>query len=162
MLAIENSPDVRDPRGLTRSEAIVASLAARGHSDKLVAYELGTRIGTVSALLARVYRKLRVRTRADLVDRLRAPREAVPLHLPGGETVLAFTQPTPTPSPFLAKLSPAEREVVALVTKGHRNDEIAELRGTSPRTVAHQLTRIYEKLGVGSRAELCVRVGTNA
>jgi DNA-binding CsgD family transcriptional regulator len=44
------------------------------------------------------------------------------------------------------------------VVAGRSNTEIAAARGTSPRTVAKQLERIYARVGVSSRAELCVRM----
>ncbi len=57
--------------------------------------------------------------------------------------------------PF-ATLAPAQREVATLVLEGYSNARIAALRGTSQRTVAKQLDTIYRRLGVRSRAELCV------
>lgn len=55
-------------------------------------------------------------------------------------------------------LTPAEHAIVVHVVAGRSNAEIATARGTSPRTVAKQLERIYARVGVGSRAELCVRM----
>lgn len=57
-----------------------------------------------------------------------------------------------------AKLSPAEREVAALILHGRDNASIAALRGTSVRTTANQVASIFAKLGVRSRAELAARV----
>ncbi len=54
-------------RGLTAREACIVALAARGRSNKLIAYELGLSIGTVGTLLSRAARKLGVRSRAQLV-----------------------------------------------------------------------------------------------
>ena len=51
-------------------------------------------------------------------------------------------------------LSPAERRVVALVLQGRRNRDIAALLSRSHKTVEWQLTNVYRKLGVRSRAEL--------
>jgi DNA-binding CsgD family transcriptional regulator len=56
-----------------------------------------------------------------------------------------------------ARLSPAEREVVALLLQGRDNASIARLRGTSVRTIANQVASIFSKLGVHSRSELAVR-----
>jgi DNA-binding CsgD family transcriptional regulator len=53
-----------------------------------------------------------------------------------------------------ASLSTAEREVVRAVLAGRSNLEIADMRGTSAKTVGNQLHAIYRKLGVGSRSEL--------
>jgi len=57
---------------LTESEFRVASLAAEGRSNKEIAAELFMGVSTVEAHLSRVYRKLGIRSRASLADRLRA------------------------------------------------------------------------------------------
>lgn len=64
VVAYVNEPSLLDPRGLTSAESAVAAWAARGHPEKVIAYELGLAQGTVSALLSRAYRKLGVRSRA--------------------------------------------------------------------------------------------------
>lgn len=53
-----------------------------------------------------------------------------------------------------AALSPSEREVAALVMEGLSNQEIAQVRGTSERTVANQVASIFRRCGVSSRSEL--------
>jgi DNA-binding CsgD family transcriptional regulator len=55
---------------------------------------------------------------------------------------------------FLAPLSSAERAIVAELLIGRSVAEVAQSRGTSPRTVAHQVTSLYAKLGVSSHREL--------
>lgn len=52
-----------------------------------------------------------------------------------------------------AQLSPREREVLQLITKGFTTDEIAVLMGVSSHTVLTFIRRIYRKLKVNSRAE---------
>lgn len=52
------------------------------------------------------------------------------------------------------RLTPAEREVALLALKGFDIAGIAELRGAATGTVRAQLTRVYAKSGVSSRAEL--------
>jgi DNA-binding NarL/FixJ family response regulator len=47
--------------------------------------------------------------------------------------------------------------VLALLERGLSNAEIARSRGRSPRTVANQVAKIFEKLGVSSRSELYAR-----
>ena len=62
----------------------------------------------------------------------------------------------------IASLTSREREVVAHLRLGHTNAQIALALGTAERTVRNQLSSIYEKLGVGSRAEaaaLCAELG---
>jgi DNA-binding CsgD family transcriptional regulator len=55
-------------------------------------------------------------------------------------------------------LTPAERQVLALLLEGRTASEIAARRSTSPRTVANQLASIYRKLGVQGRRELIARL----
>ena len=49
---------------------------------------------------------------------------------------------------------PRTRVENAFLLGGKRSAAIARERGTSPRTVAHQITSTYQKLGVSSRREL--------
>ncbi len=51
-------------------------------------------------------------------------------------------------------LSPAEREIGHLLLKGLALKELAEVRGTSERTVRQQAQAIYRKGGLAGRAEL--------
>ena len=51
-------------------------------------------------------------------------------------------------------LTSAEREVAMLILKGLSYKEIAEVRGTSERTVRHQAFAIFKKAGLAGRAEM--------
>jgi DNA-binding CsgD family transcriptional regulator len=51
-------------------------------------------------------------------------------------------------------LTPAERDVVRLVSEGLANYDIATRLFVSPRTVQSHLTHVYNKLGVRSRVQL--------
>jgi DNA-binding CsgD family transcriptional regulator len=53
-----------------------------------------------------------------------------------------------------ASLTPAERDVVRLVSEGLGNKDIATRLFISPRTVQTHLTHVYTKLGLGSRVQL--------
>ncbi|MBV8219107.1 MAG: helix-turn-helix transcriptional regulator [Solirubrobacterales bacterium] len=53
-----------------------------------------------------------------------------------------------------AALSPREREVATLVASGMRNRDVAAALFVSEKTVESHLARIYDKLGVRSRAAL--------
>lgn len=64
------------PDQLTETEARVSSLAARGLSNKEIAGTLFVSVHTVEAHLSRVYRKLGVRSRAELAGRLATPHPA--------------------------------------------------------------------------------------
>ena len=67
LVAQRNDPEVAPLAILTARERQVVALAAIGHANKMIAYELGISISTVGVLLARASRKLGVRTRAELV-----------------------------------------------------------------------------------------------
>ncbi len=54
----------------------------------------------------------------------------------------------------LESLTPREREVFAAVTQGMTHRQAGELLGISPRTVEVHKSRVMEKLGVKSLAEL--------
>ena len=55
-------------------------------------------------------------------------------------------------------LSKAERGVVELILDGCSNAAIAARRGVSSPTVAKQVSAVFAKLGVRSRAELVARL----
>jgi len=69
-LAIPNSPDLRDPRGLTEQERQVVNYVLLGDTNKLIAYRIGLSPGRVSVLLKSSMHKLGVSTRTQLVHKL--------------------------------------------------------------------------------------------
>jgi len=56
-------------------------------------------------------------------------------------------------------LTPAQREIAALVVQGHTNREIGLRLALSPRTVETHLTHAFARLGIGSRRELVLKAG---
>ncbi len=72
----------------------------------------------------------------------------------------AATEPLPAPPPPTAAvgLSPRERDLVDYVALGLTNVQIGLAIGTSPRTVRNQLSLLYTRVGVASRAELVARL----
>ena len=58
------------------------------------------------------------------------------------------------PASGWASLTPAERDVVRLVSEGLANNDIATQLFVSPRTVQTHLTHVYTKLGLTSRVQL--------
>ena len=58
------------------------------------------------------------------------------------------------PTTGWASLTPAERDVVRLVSEGLANNDIATRLFVSPRTVQTHLTHVYTKLGLTSRVQL--------
>lgn len=57
-----------------------------------------------------------------------------------------------------ADLTPTEERVAALAAEGRTNAQVAHTLFMSPKTVEANLTRIYGKLGIRSRAELGARM----
>jgi len=60
------------------------------------------------------------------------------------------------PSP--GKLTPVEEQIAELVAAGQSNAEVAHALVVSPRTVEWNLSKIYRKLHVHSRAELAAKL----
>ena len=56
-------------------------------------------------------------------------------------------------------LTPAEHRVALLAAQGHGNRAIAERLYVTQRTVETHLTHVFQKLGIGSRAELTAALG---
>ncbi len=54
-------------------------------------------------------------------------------------------------------LTPTEQQVAELVAAGKTNHEVARALHVSPKTVEWNLSKIYRKLGVASRAELAAK-----
>ncbi len=151
------SPPRRGP--LSAREYMVAVVAARGQSNKLIARETGWTVPTVTALLVRVTRKLRLRTRTDLVrlflsrsvtsEKLARATDAVSIEVDGRAFVVV-----PVSTMLPASLTSFQCEIVRCLLRGSSNVEIAARHKTSARTVANQLVRIYRQLGVGSRHQV--------
>jgi len=150
VVAYENPPAAAWLRALPARERIVLEHALSGRSGKWIALELELSEPTVTRALRAALRRLGVGNIAAAAGVRAALFE--PLHRVGFETSLAVASLTRLAA--LARLSPAEREVMSGIARGSRIADIASDRGSSPRTVGHQLASIYKKLGVGSRREL--------
>mgnify|MGYP003344391116 CR=1 FL=1 len=57
----------------------------------------------------------------------------------------------------LPRLTPREREIIDLVSRGLKNREIAEQLSITPGTVKVHLMHVFEKTGARDRYELAVR-----
>jgi len=63
------------------------------------------------------------------------------------------------PASGWASLTPAERDVVRLVSEGLANKDVAARLFVSPRTVEAHLGHVYAKLGLNSRVQLAQEAG---
>lgn len=74
------------------------------------------------------------------------------------EAVLSFLGHAPErdDDDRFAALSPREREILALVTDGLGNADIGERLAITEKTVRNHISRIYDKLGVWTRAQAMV------
>ncbi|HKG22021.1 MAG TPA: alpha/beta fold hydrolase [Blastocatellia bacterium] len=75
------------------------------------------------------------------------------------DEVLEFMGPggsTRGEDPAFASLSPREREVLALITEGLGNAQIGERLSISEKTVRNHVSRVFDKLGVWTRAQAMV------
>ena len=66
------------------------------------------------------------------------------------------------PTSGWASLTPAERDVVRLVSEGLGNNDVAARLFVSPRTVQSHLTHVYAKLGLTSRVQLAQEAARQA
>src|SRR5262249_19060843 len=78
VLARRNDPRVAAPTALTPREQQAVGWARLGHSNKLIAYEMGISASTVRVLLHRAAARLGVRTREELIAAALGPRPCPP------------------------------------------------------------------------------------
>jgi DNA-binding CsgD family transcriptional regulator len=154
---------VEAARLLSRDEMVLALRRARGEPMKALAADSGRSTAAVRNLLARVNRKLMLRSEAQLVllfggadhDDVIPPPTGLEATIagygPDEQLLLRYRWPAWRVPPTL---SCAERTVVLDFLAGASRREIARSRGTSQRTVANQMASIFRKLRVGSRVEL--------
>ncbi len=156
VVAHVNADDQSDPRALSRRERQVARRLVRGDSQKEIGYDLGLSPSTVGNHVTTIGRKLGTSSQWEttnvLTALLRRPSEAVSV----GDVALRVWETTrETP----AQLTPSEADVYQSLLSGASNEQIARKRGTSTRTVAHQVAAIFSKLGVRSRQQLLATAG---
>lgn len=82
-----------------------------------------------------------------------------PLWAQRAQAELARTNVSPTRD---VGLTPSEQRVAELAASGMTNRDVAATLFISPKTVEHNLTRIYRKLGIRSRAQLGQRIERQA
>ena len=83
------------------------------------------------------------------------PRNLVAERIDDELVIFSWDIAEPTP----AKLTAAERAVLARVVRGETNQAIARARKTSVRTIANQVASLLRKTGAASRFDLIRRFG---
>jgi DNA-binding CsgD family transcriptional regulator len=152
------APDgARDPRGLGRTEHRVAELVAHGSSLKEAAYALGITPTATQRALALSLRKLGLARSSDLCQLFVGARATTKVRLGTAELEVLVTG-TSARSGATQLLTVAERDVAEAVLRGMSDADIARARGTSARTVANQMRRIFAKVGAKSRGELRAKI----
>lgn len=151
IVAHENPAGCEALRALSTRERSTLELALAGRSGKWIAAEMRLSESVVTRTLHAALRRLGVTDTAALSGVRTAWFEPLEGLHAGVELAIARLMPDPV---VRANLSDAERAIVEGLLGGKRIAMIARERGTSPRTVAHQITSTYQKLGVSSRREL--------
>jgi DNA-binding CsgD family transcriptional regulator len=155
LVAYENPPAVTGSRALRLHERTVLEHALDGRAGKWIALEIDLSESAVARILSAALRKIGAADLAALAGARTARFEAL-----DGATIddaLAIARVAPVQRP-MARLSDAERDVALCLLGGMRRAVIARQRGTSPRTVANQITSIYHKLGISSCRELMAQL----
>lgn len=128
------------------------TLVMHAGADSTIPFEQGRR----AAALIRGARFVPLETRNHILlenePAWRQFADALDDFLPWKETV-----PAGSASAFLDDLTPREHDVLELVAQGLDNDTIAGRLGISEKTVRNQVSIIFSKLGVNSRALAVVR-----
>jgi DNA-binding NarL/FixJ family response regulator len=162
VLALKNDPEHPDPRGLTHQQRQSAEFLGLGQSTKAIAYTLGISDAAVSKHLTAARLKLGLRSRAELAGFFApsGPRARLAEVAVRGEQLLVGAYPLCNER-AVARLTPVEREIAALLLSGATNQHVADQRGTSVRTIANQVQALFRKLGVQSRVQLSTQLQTS-
>ena len=142
---------------LTARELSVVELAARGWKSQRIGAELSIAAPTVRGAIDRCVSKLGLASSVQLPllwFTLGSGKGRCFLGA-GGSRYLMYETPL---SIVTQPLTNAERELVERLLHGDTQRAMADHRGVSVRTVANQMSRLFEKLEVSSRTELVARL----
>lgn len=141
-------------RGEVAAAEHVGLQAMTEHQRLPMPFERARTLLLVGQLQRRQRRKEDAAT--TLHEALRAFEDmGTPLWAERARSELARTKVSPAHD---AGLTPTERRVAELVASGMTNREVAATLFISPKTVEHNLSRVYRKLGIHSRAALGQRM----
>jgi DNA-binding NarL/FixJ family response regulator len=143
-------------------EKQVATLAALGRSQKLIAYELGLSEGAVARYLSDALAKLRLDSSVELGvlgaqlgirwNETGTASVNTLMLADGGGIELAVAAGSETAWPDVLTVS--EGEIASMALAGMSNEAIADTRHCSVSTIANHLAAVYRKLGISGRGEL--------
>ena len=149
------------PRGAAEAERLFDD-AADQLAGVSVRDELRCRWGAGEAA-ARAGALDRARERLADVERRAAARDLEPLLARIRRSLRqAGARRTVSSSPAYGRLTPREREVLALVARGHTSAQIATRLGVERSTVESQVGSAMRKLGARSRAQAAAMAGDEA
>ena len=151
VVACRNPEQTASLRALLPRQRSVLELALAGRSGKWISFELNLSESVVARTLRMALHKIGTGDTATLAGVPTAAFEPFDGVDAGIELAIARTT---SGLRTLVHLSSAERAIVSGILGGKRITAIAHERGTSPRTVAHQIGSVYRKLGASSRREL--------
>jgi DNA-binding NarL/FixJ family response regulator len=140
--------------GITRREAEVLALVARGQTNAQIAATLFLSVGTVRKHLEHLYAKLGVTTRTQAAAR--AIEACAPATTEDQRRLSALLHPR-DPSSDAYGLTGRETLILALLGTGKSNAEIASELAISPQTVKKHLDHLYTKLQVHRRTAAAIR-----
>jgi DNA-binding NarL/FixJ family response regulator len=149
--------------GEDRGAEVVTTLRARFANAAVLVLTMVDDLDEVRSVLsagARGY-LLKDAAAADLVDAVRRVARGEEYLQPSVGVALARSTREETRPGAVASLSERELHVARLLALGHTNAEIADLLAVSVRTVESHRARVFDKLGVRTRAEL-VRTAVEA
>jgi pimeloyl-ACP methyl ester carboxylesterase/DNA-binding CsgD family transcriptional regulator len=151
------SPELAPTLLRARADTDVTSLLGQVHTPTLVVHARGDAIAPLSEghVLASAIAGAQF---VELDSRNHVLLEDEPAWAQFQEVVLEFTGQAPAAAgaPVFDALSRRERETLGLLAGGLSNAEIAERLGISEKTVRNHLSRLFDKLGVWSRAQAIV------
>ena len=131
---------------LSRTELDIMTLLGGGLTNREIADNLGTTVGTTKWHIHRIFRKLRVRNRIEALIR---GRELLTLASRGHE--LPPAGPTPEP------IRRTELAILGLLNQGMTNQEIANNLAITIGTTKWYLNQIFGKLQARNRIEALAR-----
>jgi DNA-binding NarL/FixJ family response regulator len=149
IVAYENPVEPAPLRALAPREQRILELALAGRAGKWIALELEMSESAVTRTLRGALHRIGAIDTTALAG-VRTARFTA-LEVSGVDLAVARLPATAVPR---ASLSGAEQAIVSSVLDGKRIAAIAVERGTSARTVSHQIVSVYRKLGISSRREL--------